>query len=180
MSKYKEIMDRKVAQIEANLSNPKEVVLFSANSVTMFAIGFHLPLMGMLTYLQDTTTAYLEIECQTSCDQIDRHVIKNRQQYDVFARDLLKITPRVGIDFIFHLSKSIYGTDDISLQFSVYFSNHEYDIVYDANGSNEQRFTKKYLSDIEPSEIYILRDKICDTIFGMVAFKIDKILEANN
>ena len=81
------------------------MLLFIGNSVTMFAIGFHLPLMGFLTYLQDATTDYLEIECQASCDQIDRHVIKNRQQHDVFAGDLLKITPRVWIDFIFHLSK---------------------------------------------------------------------------
>lgn len=175
-------MNNKVEELAAMLKPMKVVPILSPQSIRQFCIGFHLPLTGSLYHLIDQTTAYLSITCSAKIEHGKNFVIKDFKSYDLFAKEIESIVAPATIDFTFNLTNSTYvvngiSIDDINVTLSVYFLVNKYEIVYVQNGREKVRFEKKYYTDIEPNEILILRDQICDYIFDKVADNIDQVLK---
>jgi hypothetical protein len=177
-------MLEKVEELKNKLKTVQIIPTLSKITMQSFCIGFHLPLTGSLYYLLDNTTAYLGIQCLAKVEHGPTYIIKDFTQYDKFAKSIEDVTAPTTIDFTFNLTNSIYNVNDISMNdidvtFSVYFLKEKYEVVYSQQGQNEFRLEKQYNEDIEPSEIFELRNKICDHIFDRVTTNIEAVLGSN-
>lgn len=177
MNDSEKLINKKYEELKELLDRSSHLPVISKHTVISFCTGFHLPLMGSLTYLQDNTATYQSIKCVAKVTYGDEYLIGSPQDYEVFARAIENITAPTAIDFTFVLKEGIYNTEDINVSFSVFFSRDEYIITYDQHGVDETSFKKKYLEDIDLDEILILRDKICDNIFKRVAQEMDRLLD---
>lgn len=183
MNSPQEKMNKKLEELKKLLGESKPVQYLSESTVRNFCIGFYLPLYGSLSYLIDNTTAYKNISCTAKVEHNGEYTISGQKDYDIFAKSIENIIAPTSIEFIYYLWDSSYSLgvniSDIKVSFTVYFLKDHYDLVYERHGKEKLRFSKKYNEDIEPSEIYQLRDEIVDYVFDKVSKNIEEILSAN-
>lgn len=174
-------MNAKNEELNAKLKVQKVTPVISVGTIRQFCIGFHLPLIGSLYHLKNRTTSYHVIQCRASIVGGNTFIIKRVQEYDQFSRAIEGIQAPTTIDFTFELADSVYKVNgipmnDIRLTFSVNFFQDNYEITYHQNGQDELTFTKDYCTDVEPEEIRLLRDRICDQIFDRVATNMESVM----
>ena len=180
MDSPQEKMNKKLEELKRIFGEPKPVQFLSELTMRTFCIGFYLPLYGSLSYLIDNTTAYKNISCTAKVEYNGEYTITGQKDYDVFAKNIEHINAPTSIEFIYYLSDSSYSLgvsiNDIEVAFTVYFQKDHYELVYSRSGAEKLRYSKKYNEDIEPVEIYKLRDEIKDYVFHKVAENIEEIL----
>ncbi len=180
MDSPEEKMNKKLEELKKMLGEPKPVQFLSESTVKTFCIGFYLPLYGSLSYLIDKTAAYKNISCTAKVEHNGEYIITGQKDYDVFAKNIEHIIAPTSIEFIYYISDSYYSLgvniNDIKVAFTVYFLKDHYELVYTRSGTERIRYSKKYNEDIEPAEIYKLRDEIKDYVFQKVADNIEEIL----
>lgn len=173
MSNPQEKMQTKFEELKVKLKSVRIVPTLNESTVRSFCIGFYLPLIGSLAYLKQQTSAYQKISCTAKIEHSNTFIINDHLDYDDFAKGLEKIIAPTLVDFTFNLTQSTYSIgkieiNDIHVTFTVYFQKENYDLVYVENGMEVLRYTKTYDQDLEPSEIVIIRDRICNYIFDRV------------
>ena len=181
MGSPQENMQEKFEELNNKLKTSKPVLVLSELSMRSFCIGFYLPLIGSLSHLKDQTAAYNNISCLASVEHGKTFLINDHYSYETFAKGIERIVAPTFIEFTFNLRESTYSLggiqmEDINVDFSVYFLKEIYELVYVKHGKEVIRYTKKYNEDIEPNEIYQLRDKICDYVFNKVTSNMEFIL----
>lgn len=176
-------MNTKNEELNGKLKVQQVTAVISVASMRQFCVGFHLPLMGSLFHLKDKTKSYHTIRCRASIVGGQAYTIEDRQEYDTFARAIEGIQAPTTIDFTFELTNSVYKVDgipmnDIRVAFLVNFLQNNYEIIYHQNGQDELALSKNYYTDIEPEEILLLRDRICDQIFDRVSNNMEAVMAA--
>lgn len=181
MGSPQENMQKKFEELKSVLNTANPVRMLTESAMRSFCVGFYLPLIGSLSHLKDQTATYSSISCLASVEYGKTFLITGHADYDAFAKGIERIVAPTTIEFTFYLKEPTYSLgdvqmDDIDVNFSVYFQKENYDLVYVKHGQEVVRYSKKYNEDLEPKEIYHVRDEICGYVFDKVSKNMDYIL----